>query len=72
MNSRNWYRDGEQVKALYMGTVQCEGTVLESRVKYGGRIQHRIEIKHDLRIPDINSYYPAGSTILVEEEQIIG
>lgn len=72
MNSRTWYRDGEQVKALYLGTELCEGTVLESRVMYGGRIQHRIELKYNLNLSYIDSYYPAGSTILVEEDQIIG
>lgn len=37
----SWIKDGEQITANYMGT-KVSGTVLESRVKYGGKVQYSV------------------------------
>lgn len=37
----NWIKDGEQIKANYLGTT-VTGTVESSRVKYGGEVQYTV------------------------------
>lgn len=39
----NWIKDGEQITANYMGT-QVSGTVIDSRVKYGGKVQYTVDL----------------------------
>lgn len=39
----NWIKDGEQITANYMGT-QVSGTVIDSRVKYGGKVQYTVNL----------------------------
>lgn len=39
----NWNAlEGKRVNGLYMGLFPYTGTVVESRVKYGGEVQHTI------------------------------
>lgn len=45
-----WHREGEHVQALYMNQ-PVSGRVLESRVKYGGRVQHTLELDHSICLP---------------------
>ena len=40
-----WNKDGSTVKAEYCDTV-FTGVVLESRVKYGGKVQYKIGRAH--------------------------
>lgn len=39
-----WNLEGKRVRAAYLIDMPVVGTVLESRVMYGGRIQHRIQL----------------------------
>ena len=37
----NWVKDGKTIVANYLGE-KVQGTVIESRVKYGGKIQYTV------------------------------
>lgn len=43
MIGTNWVLDGRRVRASYLG-VEVTGTVLDSRVKYGGRIGYTLRL----------------------------
>jgi hypothetical protein len=38
-----WCKDGSTIKANYMGD-EIVGVVLDSRVKYGGKVQYRVQL----------------------------
>ncbi len=44
-----WIKDGEQVAGKYFDQV-FEGVVLESRVKYGGRVQYTVELHNPITL----------------------
>jgi hypothetical protein len=45
----NWIKDGEQITANYLGT-EVSGTVVDSRVKYGGRVQYTVELDQPVQL----------------------
>ena len=61
-----WNKEGSTVKAEYCGTV-FTGVVLESRVKYGGKVQYKVasEPFYVAAIKNIRS------VVLVDEDAII-
>jgi len=38
----SWNKEGEHVVGVYLGAYTVSGTVVNSRVKYGGRVQHQV------------------------------
>ena len=40
----SWDRTGQKVAASYLDSYLITGTVTESRVKYGGTVQHTIQL----------------------------
>ena len=38
----NWNKEGEHVAGVYLGAYTVTGVVQSSRVKYGGKVQHRV------------------------------
>ncbi len=64
----NFDRKGQWIIAKYLDSAWVTGIVQETRVKYGGKVQHTI-------ISDSPTYFgeelrEVGSTFLVEEEDI--
>jgi hypothetical protein len=64
----NFDRKGQWIIAKYLDTAWVTGIVQETRVKYGGKVQHTI-------ISDLPTYLgeelrEVGSTFLVEEQDI--
>ena len=64
----NFDRKGQWVIAKYIDSAWVTGTVMETRVKYGGKVQHSI-------LSDSPTYVgeelrEAGSTFLVEEQDV--
>jgi hypothetical protein len=59
---RNW-NDlvGERINGLYMGLFPYTGTVVESRVKYGGAVQHTVVVDEPFMV-----YGDLRERILVE------
>jgi hypothetical protein len=39
-----WNKEGQRVVGRYLGLWTVSGLVSESRVKYGGSVQHRVEL----------------------------
>lgn len=40
----SWNLETKRVSGLYMGQFPYSGIVLESRVKYGGKVQHTVQV----------------------------
>ena len=38
----SWHLEGHRVSGVYLETNHVNGTVTESRVSYGGRVQHTV------------------------------
>jgi hypothetical protein len=45
----NWNLEGKRVNGMYMGLWPFRGTVTESRVKYGGQVQHTVKLAEPIR-----------------------
>ena len=60
----NFCREGQYVKGSYLGSY-VEGVVLESRVKYGGKVQHKVETAKSYTF--MRELRKAGSIVLVDE-----
>lgn len=39
-----WNREGQQVAGVYLGAYTVSGVVTESRVRYGGTVQHTVKL----------------------------
>lgn len=39
-----WVLEGKRVNGLYLGLFPYSGTVTASRVKYGGEVQHMVDL----------------------------
>lgn len=59
-----WNREGQRIQGLYVDTLPYEGIVRESRVKFGGRIQHTVDL-----LDPIEVYGETRYAILVEETE---
>ncbi len=63
----NWVKEGKVIVANYMGTV-VHGTVESSRVKYGGKVQHTVELLHPVQFRWRNE---PTTRVLINEDEII-
>ena len=45
-----WNLVGQRIRARYFGDQEVEGRVVESRVKYGGRVQHTVEFDQPIQL----------------------
>jgi hypothetical protein len=61
----NWNLEGKRVNGLYMGLFPYSGLVTESRVKYGGRVQHTIQVDEPFEV-----YGAMRETILVDVDAL--
>jgi hypothetical protein len=57
-----WNLEGKRINGLYMGLYPYTGTVLESRVKYGGTVQHTVLVDEPFKV-----YGEVRERILVED-----
>ena len=58
----NWDQlEGKRINGLYMGLFPYSGTVVESRVKYGGQVQHTVVVDEPFKV-----YGDLRERILVE------
>lgn len=46
----SWIREGQKVRAAYLSEYIITGTVLESRVKYGGEVAHTLLLDKPLEL----------------------
>lgn len=64
----NFDRQGQWLIAKYIGTYWVTGTVVQSRVKYGGKVQHMIVSDSITHVRDEER--PIGTTFSVDESEI--
>ena len=60
-----WNLEGKRVTGLYLGMWTFRGIVTESRVKYGGLVQHTIKVAEPFR-----AYGELRETILVDSGEL--
>ena len=63
----SWILDGQKIKANYLGT-PVTGTVISSRVKYGGKVQYTLELDEPVQLPWRTE--PA-TTLLVDNDELM-
>lgn len=61
----NYAREGQLVRGKYLGCVRFVGIVKESRVKYGGKVQHYVELAAPI---EVNGRF--RNEVLVNEDEI--
>jgi hypothetical protein len=57
-----WNLTGKRINGLYLGMWPYTGTVMESRVKYGGKVQHTVQVDEPFKV-----YGEVRETILVDD-----
>ena len=45
-----WNREGQRVAGVYLNAYTVSGTVTESRVKYGGQVQHTVQLDQPVEV----------------------
>ena len=60
-----WNREGQRVAGLYLKSYAVSGVVTESRVKYGGTVQHTVELD-----AAINVFGRVADVLLLEEADL--
>lgn len=63
----SWIKDGERVLANYLGT-RVSGTVVESRVKYGGSVQYTVDLDKPVKFRWRSE--PTVRVLIAEQELI--
>lgn len=61
-----WNKEGSTIKAEYCGTT-FTGMVLESRVKYGGKVQHRVAAE-PFYVEELKA---VRSVVLIDEDEVL-
>ena len=46
----SWNLEGKRINGLYMGLFPFSGLVTESRVKYGGDVQHTVKLDQSFKV----------------------
>jgi hypothetical protein len=57
-----WNLEGKRINGIYLGLWPYTGTVVESRVKYGGKVQHTVKVDEPFKV-----YGELRERILVED-----
>lgn len=65
----NWNLEGLAVEGIYLSDIAVAGKVLKSRVKYGGRVQHLVELNHSFDAGR-GIAREAGETVFVEHKDV--
>lgn len=60
-----WNREGERVAGVYIKAYTVSGIVTESRVKYGGTIQHTVKLDESITV-----FGRVAETLLLDEEDL--
>ncbi len=46
----NWNLEGKHINGIYLGLYPYSGRVVESRVKYGGDVQHAVVVDEPFKV----------------------
>ena len=61
----SWNLEGKRVNGLYLGLFPYSGLVTESRVKYGGEVQHTVKVDESFKV-----YGEVRNQILVGTKEV--
>ena len=64
-NLNQWILEGLTVTGLYLDSIPVEGKVSLSRVKYGGKVSHHVQL-----IKPIDVYGSSRERVILDHEQI--
>lgn len=64
----SWNKEGLHVNARYLGEFACVGTVVESRVAYGGKVLHTIQLDEPIMLPFCSDL---RDVVIVDDSEII-
>lgn len=62
-----FYLDGQRVIGMYMGDIAVSGTVRHSRVTYGGRMSHHVNLDNP-----INVYGAVRESLILDDDEVKG
>ena len=62
-----WIKDGQQIVANYLGQ-QVQGTVVDSRVKYGGKVQYTVDLDQPVKFPWRSE---PSTRVLIDSDEIV-
>ena len=62
-----WIKDGQQIVANYLGQ-QVQGTVVDSRVKYGGKVQYTVNLDQPVQFPWRSE---PSTRVLIDSDEIV-
>ena len=62
-----WIKDGLHVNARYLGTQKVTGLVVESRVRYGGKVCYTLVLDSEVLLP----WRTEPTNIVIVDEQEI-
>jgi hypothetical protein len=62
----NWNKEGQTVSGVYLGAYTVTGVVQSSRVKYGGKVQHRILLDQTVKV-----FGRDADELLLDDEELI-
>ncbi len=60
-----WNKEGQHVAGVYLKAYTVSGMVTESRVKYGGRVQHTVQLDKPLQI-----FGRTAEVLLLDDEEL--
>lgn len=63
-----WNLETQGIRAKYLGGDECVGIVMESRVKYGGGVQHRVLLTKPFTF--LGTVKEAGTMVLIDHEEV--
>jgi len=46
----DWNLEGKRINGIYLGLFPFKGMVMESRVKYGGQVQHTVALDETIKV----------------------
>jgi hypothetical protein len=67
LSATSWVREGQRIMFRYYDTA-CTGVVTMSRVKYGGAVQHTVELDMPIKLPWRTTEH---TRVLADEENIV-
>lgn len=61
----NWNLEGLNIEAVYLNEFEVSGTVTNSRVKYGGGVEHTVSLAEPVRV-----YGRLADRLLIDHETV--
>ena len=63
----SWIKDGKRVQARYLGSESVQGIVVESRVRYGGKVCYTVILDQPTQFPWRSD---AATVVIVDQTEI--